>query len=148
MAGDKMTRRDYPFTLRFLEVYAKKIVERIKNRTPVDTGALQDSINYKITYYNDDFNIHFAVGDGKLNKGSGQPSEYGTYLDAGGNKIKYHYRGTSTRTKGWFSKEISGLGEKYFVYNLDIVMAKDRQIWIDKYMKELQKEANKNAKKK
>lgn len=137
--ADSMSRRDYIYTNNFLDSYARAVVKGIKERTPIDTGELQAAINYKITYYRDNFNIYFAIGNGKFVKDSGLPSEYGTYLDSGD---QYHYKGTRKKTKGWFSDSIPGLGQRYFLTNLAINVNKDRQIWMDTYIKLLQKESN------
>lgn len=147
MASDKMTRSDYVYTNIFLERYARAVVKAIKDRTPKDTGELQASINYKITYYRDTFNIYFAIGNGRFQKGSGLPSEYGTYLDAGGEKITYHYKGSRKRTKGWFSDPIPGLGERYFTTNLLVNMQRDQQLFLTKLVKSLQVEADRNKNK-
>lgn len=81
-----MKRTDYRLTLQFLNRYANKVVKEIKRRAPVDTGSLRADVAYKITFYNQTFNILFFIDDHIMPADASiPPSEYGSILD----KVRY-----------------------------------------------------------
>lgn len=122
-----MKRTDYRLTLQFLNRYANKVVKEIKARAPVDTGSLRADVTYKITFYNQTFNILFYIDDHLMPvNASIPPSEYGSILD----NVNYINKKTGDFTRGWFSDPIPGLDQNYFVNNLQNFMAQDIQNYV------------------
>lgn len=126
-----MKRTDFKYTLEFLNRYGNQVVKALKQRAPVDTGALRADLKFRILYEDTSFNVEFYVDDHITPADSDvKPSVYGNILDE---SRKTHYRSTENqgrRTQGWFTKPIPGLGERYFVTNLERMMAKDIEVYM------------------
>lgn len=125
-----MVKEDYIYTYRFLHSWGLKVVEAIRKRIKtdglVDTGALLNSIDYKIEDKNGSFNLIFLIGDGVFKKGSGLPSEYGVYLDKGTEYINPYY---------FFTAPIPSLSQREFITQLKLAMSKDIEKFIIKKIK-------------
>lgn len=62
-----------------LEKYGSEVVNEMKSRVPVDTGALKNSINYRIEDNQDSLTLIFQMLD------------YGNYQDKGVNGLRKRY---------------------------------------------------------
>src|SRR5690554_5453285 len=127
-----MKKEDYKNTYRFLYSYGNKVVVAIKNRIRkdklVDTGTLLNSIDYEVKDTNGQFQVIFKMVDGVFRKGSGEPSEYGVYLDQGTRYIDPYY---------FFTAPVPGLTQKDFRDGVAEAMRKDIEIYIAKQAKEI-----------
>lgn len=126
-----MKEEDFIYTQRYMHQYGNAVVmairDRIRRDKLIDTGALLASINYDVKIDKGNFNIEFKIGDGKFRKGSGEPSEYGVYLDKGTIYIEPYY---------FFTAPIPGLTTAVYKQKMAEAMKKDYSIWIKKQLKQ------------
>lgn len=130
-----MTKLDFKYAVEFCTRYGSQVVKALKERAPVDTGALRADIAYKIIFYGQDFNLRFYIDDHIKPKNSKlEPSEYGYILDKHDFLDRTH---GSRSTENWFTAPIPGLEPAYFLKNLKIAMIKDQKIYTTKLMQEM-----------
>jgi hypothetical protein len=132
-----MKDSDYKFTLKYLHVYGRKVVNAIKQRINgslgyerlIDTRAMLKSVDYKVAFTKKTIFVDIFIGEGPFNYSDRPPGPetYSVFLDKGTKYIFPH---------GFFSDPIPGLTTKDFQKQVKIEVAKDLAVWARKELKE------------